>query len=239
VVESPTFVQPDHGPLMLLAVAYLAWLGFQEVDAVAFEHGRGLAGGVVPEVADQCLNLEVVGGEAVDLQVAVLVGRRDHVRGPAVVVERDVAGHVLVERAEAAVVRVRAVDRRRRGHRRPGLAVVRPVLLVHPHDVAPGRRVPDHLGPLDLGAAQFGRRRRGEHVVAELPVAQVGRPVHRDGPERVVGVAVLTEPVPVGPGLQDAAAVGVHPGSGRVGELNAVGDRDGCGLRRCGQHQDQ
>ena len=33
VVASPTLVQPVHGPEMLVAVAYWAWLGFQPVAA--------------------------------------------------------------------------------------------------------------------------------------------------------------------------------------------------------------
>src|SRR5690606_31866627 len=124
--------------------------GEQEVDAAALEHGRGLAVGVVPEVADEGGDVQVVGGQPVDVQVVVVVRGRDHVRGAVVVVERDVPRHVA-ERAEAAVVGVRPVHGRRGGHGGAGLVVVHPVLLVHPHDEPAGGGVVDDLRPLDVG----------------------------------------------------------------------------------------
>src|SRR5690606_15918555 len=150
--------------------------GQHEVDAVALEQRGGLAVVAVPHV-HQRRDVRVIGGEPVDVQVVVLIGRGDHVPGAVVVDERgDVAGHVA-ERPEAAQVGVVPVHGGGDRHRGAGLAVVAAVLLVHPHHELPGARVVDDLGPFDVGHLQLGGAGLGEHVVAELPVAQVGRPV--------------------------------------------------------------
>src|SRR5690606_20438655 len=122
----------------------------------------------------------------------------------------------------AAVVGVVAVHGRGGGDGGAGLVVVRAVLLVHPHDEPAGGGVVDDLRALDVGDVELGVGRLGEDVVAELPVLQVGGPVDGDGPEGVVGIAVLAEPVVIAAVAQHAAAVGVQDITAGVAELGAI-----------------
>jgi hypothetical protein len=164
------------------------------------------------------------------VQVVVLVGGRVHVAVAVRVDEdADVPGHVS-QRPEAALVGVVAVHGVAHGDRRPGLRVVGAVLLVHPHHELASGLVVHHLGPLDVCRAELRVARLGEHVVAELPVDEVRRPVGRDVPERVVRVPVLAEPVVVLTHLDHPAAVGVQRVARRVGELGRVDDGLGLGL---------
>ncbi len=202
--------------------------GQQEVHTVALEQGRGLAGLAVPQALHLRVDAGVVGGEAVDVQVAVLVGGGDHVAGAVVVdVGGDVPGH-LPERAEAAAPGVVAVDGGGDRDGRPGLAVVGgAALFVHPHDELSGGGVVHHLGTLDVRAGQLRVGRLRQHVPAELPGLQVGRAVRGDVAEGVVGVAVLAEPVVVRTHLDHTAAVRVQRVARGVHELGPVGDRHG------------
>ncbi len=105
---------------------------------------------------------------------------------------------------------------------------------MHPHDELSGGGVVHHLGALDVRAGQLRVGRLRQHVPAELPGLQVGRAVRGDVTERVVGVAVLAEPVVVGTDLDHTAAVGVQRVARGVREPGPVGDRHGDRLRLSG-----
>ncbi len=114
---------------------------------------------------------------------------------------------------------------------RPGLAVVRTVLLVHPHDELPGGGVVHDLRPLDVSGLEFRVGGLAQDVLAELPGLEVTRPVGGHVAEGVVGVSVLAEPVVVLPHLDDATAVRLHGIAVRVVELCGVVDTHRCRLR--------
>ena len=67
-----------------------------------------------------------------------------------------------------------------------------------------------------------------EDVVAKLPCLEVGRAIHRDRAEGVIGVPVLSEEVIIFADLDDAAAMRVDLAAGGGDELRSVVD----GLRR-------
>src|SRR5690606_24300924 len=137
------------GVLRLVGVPSGGAGGDQEVGAVPFEHGRGFAV-VAVEGVQQFLDVEVVVGEPVYVQVVVLACRRDEVGGAVVVDEDGLVPRHVAQGPEGAPVGVVAVDGVGDGHGRFGVAVVRAVLLVRPHDVVVVLGVVDHLGAFDV-----------------------------------------------------------------------------------------